>query len=488
MRHHQERNYFISNSSFGAFFLSFFVLQWWYMPSCSIGASCLRSTDKYVMEDHMSEDSLTRLGHRKQNPIGRAVPYLMGVIIFRIIVTFIKPYAIDMGGYMAWSNYLAEHGPSQLYGSSGFHIVYAPFFQYFLWLTGELKSILSLSNLWHAYLIKMWSVIFECLGAFIIYKLAQKYDRPRAGMIAGLLYVVNPGVWINSSAWGQFDSIPATMLLGVLYLFELKRPNLAALLFLIAVLTKPQSGLLVPVVLVLYFKDFRLNKKSMIRLATGLFSGIVLYLAIVLPFYIPTSKAGSLPGFIDPFYWLFDLYFRSIKDYPYATANAFNLWTLLGGQIQEDTLPFMGLNYFWWGNIFLLAGLIFAFYLLIRGGWHLYTFAYFSFLVQFSAFLFMTKMHERYLLPSIIFITLCAVFDKQHITTVASLSFCVFFNHVYLYILSFSERYWLDRYDGLSMIFAFINLFTYGLAIYKGYKIFIKGGSSRGDLYQGVLK
>ncbi len=436
----------------------------------------------------MSQNALKRLGNRNQNLMSQALPYFIAVIVFRLLLTFIAPYAIDMGGYRAWSNYLAEYGPSQLYGNSGFHIVYAPFFQYFLWLTGALKSSLSLSPAGHAYLIKMWSVVFECLGGFLIYKLALKYDKPRQGIVAGLIYVANPGVWINSSVWGQFDSIPATLLLGVLYLFETKRHNLAALLFLVAVLTKPQSGLLLPVVLALYFKGFRWDAKSIFKLITGLFSGILLYLAIVLPFYIPTSKAEHLPGFIDPFYWLFDLYSRSIKDYPYGTANAFNLWTLLGGQIQEDSLPFMGLSYFWWGNIFLLLGLAFAFLCLIKGGSRLYTFAYFSFLVQFSAFFFMTKMHERYLLPAIIFITLCAVFDRQHILTASLLSFCVFFNHLYLYILSFSDRYWLNRYDGLSMIFAFITLFTYGLSLYKGYRIFIKGGPSNINLKRGVLK
>ena len=114
-----------------------------------------------------------------------------------------------------------------------------------------------------------------------------------------LIYLVNPGVYINSSIWGQFDSIPATMLIGVIALFEYKKHNLAALLFLIAVLTKPQSGLLLPVVLYLYFKDIRMDLKSFLRLLTGLLSGLVLYYAIVLPFYLPTALADKLPN-IDP--------------------------------------------------------------------------------------------------------------------------------------------------------------------------------------------
>lgn len=439
------------------------------------GASFLEAPIHLFREDTMSENALRRLNQKSYHyDYSRFFPFVIAVILFRLLITLISPYAIDMGGYTAWSNYLAEFGPSQLYGSSGFHIVYAPFFQYFLWLTGEIRKLFSLNTATHGYLIKLWSVIFEFIGAWLLIKLAQKYNKPKQGLIAGLLYVSNPGVFVNSSVWGQFDSIPATMLLGVLYLFENKKSNLAALLFLLAVLTKPQSGLLLPVVLALYFKDFHFEWKSISRLVVGLASGIVLYLLIVMPFYVPTSKAGRLPGFIDPFYWLFDLYFRSIKDYPFATANAFNLWTLLGGQIKEDTLPFLGMNYFWWGNLLLIFSLIFAFVCLIKGKANLYAIAYFSFLVQFSTFFFMTKMHERYLLPSIIFITLCTLFDKQHILTATLLSLCVLCNHLYLYIISFSERYWLDRFDGIALFFAALTLVTYGLALYKGYTLFIK--------------
>ena len=400
------------------------------------------------------------------------------VIVLCLILTFIRPYTIDMGGYVAWSNYLADYGPSQLYGSSGFHIVYAPFYQYFLWFTGEISKLLSLSYLNQCYLIKLWSVLFDFLGAFLIYKIALKKNLIKQGLMACLFYAINPGVFINSSIWGQFDSIPATMLLGVIYLFEMKRHNLAALLFLISVLTKPQSGLLLPVVLFLYFRDFKFDLKSFTRLLSGLLSGMFLYLGIVLPFYIPTSIANEIPGFIDPFYWLFDLYFRSVKDYPFGTANAFNIWTLLGGQIQKDSLPFMSLTYLWWGNVLFGISLMYAFFCLMKGKISIHSIAYFSFLVQFSAFFFLTKMHERYLLPSIIFITLCVVFDKRHVPTCILLSICVFFNHLYLYIISFKEQYWLDRFDPIALFFAALTLLTYIYAIFMGYKIFINNAQS----------
>lgn len=404
----------------------------------------------------------------------RLVPALFLIFIFRILITCIKPYPIDMSGYVAWSKYLAIYGPSQFYGTSGFHVVYAPFFQYFLWFTGEIANRLSVSTALHAFLIKFWSVLFEFIGAWLILVISEKANKAKAGTIMALIYLINPGIYINSSIWGQFDSIPATMLIGVIALFEYRKHNLAALLFLIAVLTKPQSGLLLPVVLYLYFKEFKLDLKSFIRLIIGLISGLLLYYAIVLPFYLPTSLADKLPKFMDPLYWLFELYFSSIKDYPYATANAFNLWFLLGGQIQPDNLPFLGLSYFTWGNILMVAGVLYAFTCLIKGKASTYAIAYFSYLVQFGAFFFMTKMHERYLLPAIIFITLASVFEKKHLSLLALISFSVFINHLYLYIISFGEAYWLERWDGLAILFSFFVLLTYILSIYQGYRAFIQ--------------
>ncbi len=409
-----------------------------------------------------------------KNHIGWLIPALFFIFIFRIIITCIESYPIDINGYVAWSNYLAEYGSSQLYGTSGFHIVYAPFFQYFLWITGIIANKFSLSLALHSYLIKLWSVLFEYLGAWIIIVISEKTNKVRAGIIMALIYLINPGIFINSSIWGQFDSIPATMLIGVLALFEYKKPNPAALLFLIAVLTKPQSGLLLPVVLYLYFKDFRFNLKFFIRLIIGLMSGLFVYYAIVLPFYLPTNLADKLPILIDPLYWLFELYFNSIKDYPYATANAFNFWFLLGGQVMPDNLPFLGLNYFTWGNILMIAAVIYSFICLIKGKATTYSIAYFAYLVQFSAFFFMTKMHERYLLPAIIFVTLASVFEKKHLLPLALISFSVFINHLYLYIISFGEVYWLERRDGLAILFSFVVLITYILSIYQGYKAFIQ--------------
>ncbi|HOK43690.1 MAG TPA: hypothetical protein PLD49_08500 [Thermoclostridium caenicola] len=392
-----------------------------------------------------------------------------------------EPYAIDMGGYLAWSRYLANNGPAGIYSS--YHIVYAPFYLYFLWLSGLIAKAFGLPFHLHIYLIKLWAVIFEAFGAWLIFRMAVRAGRRNAGMVAALCYLMNPGVFMNSSVWGQFDSIPATMLLGVIFLLESGKRNAGALLFLTAVLTKPQSGLLVPIVLYLYFRDFRLDRKGAMRLASGIIAGIGLYLLIVLPFYEPTSLCGTkVPAFLDPFWWLFDLYLKSVQDYPYATANGFNFWTLAGGQIQKDTLPFLGLTYQAWGNILFLFSAVYVFWLLYRARGSGFAVIYGSYLMLFSAFMWITKMHERYLLPAIIFIVLASVFDRMHIPAAILTSLCVFSNQLVIYIISFRKVYWLQRRDPTALCIAAATLITYILAMINGYRCLGKKSPESGKI------
>lgn len=408
---------------------------------------------------------------RKTDPFIYLVILMM--VIFRLVITLMEPYRIDMGGYLAWSNYLAMNGPAGIY--SRYHIVYAPFYLYLLWLSGILADYFGLSAHAHIYLIKLWSVIFEAIGAVIIFRMARRAGKRTAGIAAASCYSLNPAVFMNSSVWGQFDSIPATMLLDSIYFLVHEKRNTGALLFLAAVLTKPQSGLLAPIVLYLYFRDFRFDRKCVAALVSVLAAGVGIYLAVVLPFYEPTDLCGTaVPAFLDPFWWLFDHYLSSMEDYPFATANGFNFWTLAGGQIQEDSLPFLGLTYKSWGYILLLLSAVYVFFLMYKGKGSVMAVIYCSYLILFSAFMFMTRMHERYLLPAVIFIVTAAAYERIHIPAAVLTSLCVFVNQLVIYIISFKDVYWLSRWDTTAVLFALATMATYILAMANGYRMFVQ--------------
>ncbi len=380
-------------------------------------------------------------------------PFFLAALFLRLVLSAAPAYPIDMGGYVAWSNHLAQYGPRGLYDA--FHIVYAPMYHYLLWISGLVAQCLGLSRDAHVWLIKLWAVAADATGAWLLVCLGRKRGRIGTGFAIGMLYLLHPAVAFDSSVWGQFDGIPALLLLVVLLLFEARRPVPAALAFLVSVLFKPQSGLLLPIVLVVFL--FQLWRRNDWRLflrdgMIALVSGIILYLAVVLPFYTPTGRAATLPGWIDPFWWLFDLYLRSVQDYPYDTANAFNLWFLLGGQIRPDTTLFLGLSHNAWG----LAGFglcaLWAIMRLLRGGERSERLYESSWLVLFAAFMLMTKMHERYLVPALLIGAACVLADRRHFAPYLAASVVALANQAVMYRMSFSANYWLDAGDPFAVV------------------------------------
>ena len=372
-------------------------------------------------------------------------PFFLAALFLRLVLSATPAYSIDMGGYLAWSDHLAQKGPNGLYAA--FHIVYAPMYHYLLWLSGLVAHLFDMSRESHTWLIKLWAVAADALGAWLLIRLGRRRGRIKAGFAVGMLYLLNPAVLFDASVWGQFDGIPALLLLAVLLLFEVRRPVPAALVFLLSVLFKPQSGLLLPIVLVVFFRQLwqRNDWKRFLRDgAVTLTAGITLYLAVILPFYTPTSRADTLPRWLDPFWWLFDLYLRSIQDYPYDTANAFNLWFPLGGQIRPDTVVFLGLSHNAWGLLLFGLFALWAIARILRDGGKpdiLYSSAW---LLLFAAFLFMTKMHERYLVPALLIGAACVLADRRQLAPYLTASGVALANQGVMYKMSFSAQYWLD--------------------------------------------
>ena len=69
-----------------------------------------------------------------------------------------------------------------------------------------------------------------------------------AARLGALIVTVNPITWLDSAIWGQVDSFGLVfLLLGLRELWR-DRPERAAILTVIAAITKPQLGILVPIV------------------------------------------------------------------------------------------------------------------------------------------------------------------------------------------------------------------------------------------------
>jgi len=416
---------------------------------------------------------------------------LFGVVIVRILLTLLPSHKVDMGGYNYWSHYLSERGFQGFYES--LHVVYAPFYMYLLLISGKIASFFAVSDLAHEFLIKSWAVLFDFIGGYLIYLIGKKNGKPRLGFWVGIFYILNPAIFINSSIWGQFDSLLATILFATIYCFSINKSVLAVVFYTIAILTKPQSIFLFPLVFYLFFfqdlqwkkalpffgekyskQEFKkyFNKKYWIKVLMGTIAVLLTYVLIILPFFKPSPNSNGNPFLIvvDLFLWVPRLYFKYVNDYPYATANGFNLWTILWGQTTPDNEPFFGLTYAIWSKILLVGLWIYTVWALVKIKKNHFSLYYISYLLGFGFFMFCGRMHERYLVPALIFLVVCVLWDSSLWLPAIVLSISIMVNQSYMYELAKKDFYWLPKNDNLALFIASISLIILGYSFYYMFK------------------
>jgi len=165
---------------------------------------------------------------------------------------------------------------------------------------------------------------------------------------------------------------------------------------------------------------------------------------------------------IDFYYWLVHHYSSSLDDYPYATANAFNMWTILGKQMVDDRTPSLfGITYGTWGYILLfsLVWLLAALLLLIKRKSALALY-YSAFILTAGIFVFASRVHERYLLPAIIMAIVCVFWEKRMWIPTILISAACLTNQWYVYYIQNKnpDAPWLAPDDPVSMVTAWITL------------------------------
>lgn len=380
----------------------------------------------------------------------KLVVVIIILIFLKFLLCFYPSDAVDMPGYLAWSSYLAERGFDTFYES--WHVVYPPAYMYLLWISGKLASIFNLSLKLQEVSIKIWSVLAELIGGFLIYQIGKRYDKQKLGFWLALAYCLNPAVFFNSSFWGQFDSLMATLIFVTIYLFDIKKPILGVAVFTIAFLTKQQSAMIGPIVAILLLRDFSWKK---------IFLSVMVIISVYLLIVAPFSRG-------KPIWWVVPHTIKMGGDYPYATANAFNLWMILGGQVIDDKEPFLGLPYAFWGIILVAIGVAIAGWVVWKKRMDSFWLYFSCFFICFIVFLFGTRMHERYLLPVFIFFTTLLFWETKLWIPLLILSLCHFGNVFYIYLRGWYGALnnkpffiWVSRNDLIGITISVITLFVF---------------------------
>lgn len=289
---------------------------------------------------------------------------------------------------------------------------YPPLYIYVLYLAGKIAAIPAVST-YYTLLLKLPSIAADIATSYLLYRLARKYLPLETSVLLSSFYIFNPAVFINSTFWGQADSFFTLIIVGAVSLLAEKRPVPAAVLFAAAVMTKPQGLIFLPV---LFFELVRL--KSLKTFVQAAAAALVTAAVITLPFSI--SK-GPL--------WIYSLFAKTTAEYPFASVNAFNIYSLFKQNYVQDTTALIGLSYHTWGMIFIVAITMLAWFLYSRCKSEIFAPAAALLLIT-GVFNLSTRMHERYLFPAVALSVLAFIYlkDRRLLLLSAGFSATVYLN------------------------------------------------------------
>ncbi len=334
--------------------------------------------------------------------------------VVRVLLFPQKGYPIDTGDFSYWFNSAATHGIRTFYGGGAF-ADYPPFNVYIFWIFGSLPKAASINILT---MIKLVPNLFDLATATLIYFFVRKQSTFKLALMATALYAFNPAIIYDAAVWGQFDAIYTFFLVLSLVLALKSKPELSAVTFALALLSKPQGIALLPLIAFLIYKKGGLKKLSFSVLA---FAATVFL--VILPFEWPDG---------NPVTFLTKIYFGAYGTYAFTSVNAFNLWGLYGLWIPDGILNIVG-----W--ILFGALTIFVLFILHRrfrvSSDFLIVFA--AFMLLFGFFMLPTRIHERYLFPSISMLALLFPFIKKVRPIYVALTATLFINEAYI-------LYWLN--------------------------------------------
>lgn len=400
-------------------------------------------------------------GHLQRLSLAAA---FMAALALRIIIAVSHGgYENDIALFMSWAQHAVGNGLSGFYNTEMF-VDYPPGYIYILYGLGFIQNTFGLEpgSAQALLLYKLPAIAADLLAAAVIYAAARKKLSYAASLGLALVYLFNPAAIADSAAWGQVDAIFAlTLVLAIRGIAE-KKFGRASVWYAIAALVKPQAFIFMPVLLLALY-----HRGKWKQVAVSAVYGFATFLALALPFF---WRHGGFSALIQ-------LYKGTLSSYPYATLNAFNLYTLIGANWKPLEESWLFISYQHWGTAFIVAAVGLALYYSLtnrkRGGEDR---SFFIAMVLIAVvFIFVTKMHERYMFP----IFLLSVF--AYIQTLDRRFLHLYFGFTITnlinicYVLAFSVTTTYVPSDGMVLLCSIANIGLLLYMLYIGYDRYNKG-------------
>ena len=338
-------------------------------------------------------------------------------LLLRLILAYTTHgFGNDIACFAAWADRIFTVGPGQFYSAETF-TDYPPGFMYVLYLIGALRSLLQIpyySDL-HILLLKLPAILCDMACGYLIYREAVKrlHLSELQSVSITAAYLFQPAILLNSSCWGQVDSVH-TLVVIVMCLFLMDGNMLPAYaVYGLGVLLKPQTLIFTPVLLVgilnhVFLTDFSW-RKFFYNLCGGLAVICGMFLLCV-PFGLDAAIAQ---------------YTSTLGSYEYAAVNAYNFWGLLGMNWVDQNTYFLFLPCRVWGTIAILLIVLFTFLIALKCRKERSEYFCLGAFIILTMFLFSVRMHERYMYPGLALLLFCCLYKSSADLWKCYAGFCV---------------------------------------------------------------
>ncbi len=411
---------------------------------------------------------------------------LLSAFFFRLAIAVgHEGFVNDIALFKHWAKLAVDNGLAGLYSGDVF-LDYPPGYVYVLFGLGKFHQWfhIAYSSSLSLILFKLPAIIADLIAAWLIYHAASKKMDGKAAVLLSALYVFNPFIWTDSAAWGQVDSIFSLFLVWSIIKMTERRIVAASILFAITALIKPQAFIFMPVLLLML-----LHNKKLRTVLTSAITGFASFILLALPFFWGHGGVGAL----------IKLYKTTLSSYPYAVLNSFNIYALTGGNWKSIEQKFLFIPYSVWGGIAIGLAVLLALYYSMStkrsgikikaalGEEHINRSYFIAFLLIATVFLFVTKMHERYMFP----FALLAIFayiqslDRRLLHLFYGFSITNFINIAI--VLAYNKQTSQVPVEGLFILGTIVNLMLFLYLLYTGYDLYVCGNRSVKEYEESAL-
>lgn len=374
---------------------------------------------------------------------------LVGFVL-RLLLTPFFTYQLDFNTFIAWGNIAREVGLSSFYSST-----WSDYLPGYLYVLRFLSGVNQLEILPKTLLYKLPAIIADTLTGFLVYKIVIsqiviKKHKQELALLATGVYIFNPAVLANSTFWGQVDSFTSLFSLASLYLLK-SNPIFSAVFLGVGALVKPQIAMVLPVLLALMIKKkWKIKKMALYGAITA---------AVLLVGFLPFSDNLNLIAFMQ------ERISTTINQYQYGSVNAFNFWGLFGFW-KPDNVGFWSTKRI--GDMFVAILSLFTLRKLLKDRDENKNYLALTLLFMLN-FFFMTRMHERHMLP--IFAPMAIAMVSAHILAPLYALFSVTYlaNMYYGYTYVSTDRS-LVLTSGMIKVIIIINLLAFASVAFVFFK------------------